>query len=91
MTISFRFPWESAFTGTEVTNPCCPEVAEFEIHISADILFAIQLQYVLNKSRQWLCSEAYQTVVDIADYFVSRVKWSESEGKYNIESKQYVV
>lgn len=41
----FRFPWESAFTGREVTQPCCMEVAEFEHHITGCIAFAIR-QYI---------------------------------------------
>ncbi|KOB67253.1 Maltose phosphorylase [Operophtera brumata] len=36
----FRFPWERTYTGVEVTQPCCPEVAEFEQHISRCIAFA---------------------------------------------------
>jgi trehalose/maltose hydrolase-like predicted phosphorylase len=29
-----RFPWESAFTGTEVTPDCCPETRDNQQHIT---------------------------------------------------------
>lgn len=44
----FRFPWESAFTGYETTQPCCPEVAKYQHHITADVSFAIR-QYLAVK------------------------------------------
>jgi hypothetical protein len=37
---NLRFPWESAYTGLDVTPDCCPEVKLYQLHISGDIAFA---------------------------------------------------
>ncbi|KOB67254.1 Maltose phosphorylase [Operophtera brumata] len=48
------FPWESAYTGVEVTQPCCPEVAEFEQHISGCIAFAARQFLATTRNEEWL-------------------------------------
>ncbi|XP_017476071.1 PREDICTED: acid trehalase-like protein 1 [Rhagoletis zephyria] len=68
-----RFPWESAYTGTEVINVCCPEIATQEIHISPDILFALQQHYALTDSTEWLCRVAWPIAQEVAEFLVSRV------------------
>ncbi|XP_062121281.1 protein-glucosylgalactosylhydroxylysine glucosidase isoform X2 [Drosophila sulfurigaster albostrigata] len=67
-----RFPWESAYTGTEVTNPCCPEVAQQEIHISPDISFALQKLFAQSQDYNWLCERAWPIVAEVADFLLSR-------------------
>ncbi|XP_061397704.1 protein-glucosylgalactosylhydroxylysine glucosidase [Musca vetustissima] len=79
-----RFPWESAFTGTEVTNPCCPEVAKQEIHISADIVIALQGFYETTFDRTWLCSTAWPLACEIATFLVSRTEFNLKTNKYHI-------
>ncbi|XP_018793331.1 PREDICTED: acid trehalase-like protein 1 [Bactrocera latifrons] len=69
-----RYPWESAYTGTEVTNPCCPEIAAQEIHISPDILLALQQHYAVTHSKEWLCRVAWPIAKEVAEFLVSRVK-----------------
>lgn len=49
-----RFPWESAFTGREVTQPCCPEVAEFEQHVTGCIAFAARQYVAVTRDEDWL-------------------------------------
>lgn len=34
-----RFPWESAFTGTEVTPDCCPETRDNQQHITGNSIY----------------------------------------------------
>jgi len=36
----YRFPWEAAFTGVEVTPEVCPLCRENQQHITGDIAFA---------------------------------------------------
>lgn len=50
----YRFPWESAYTGVEVTQPCCPDVAIFEQHISGCISFAIRQYLATTRDEEWL-------------------------------------
>ncbi|XP_065358226.1 protein-glucosylgalactosylhydroxylysine glucosidase [Calliphora vicina] len=81
-----RFPWESAYTGTEATNPCCPEVATQEIHISADIAVALQQFYATTYKRDWLCSTAWPLVREIATFLQSRVTWQKETKQYHIQN-----
>ncbi|XP_013098590.2 protein-glucosylgalactosylhydroxylysine glucosidase [Stomoxys calcitrans] len=81
-----RFPWESAFTGTEVTNPCCPEVAEQEIHISADIAASLEGFYATTFDHQWLCGTAWPLIREIASFLCSRTELNATTGKYHIKN-----
>uniref|UniRef100_A0A1A9WXQ2 Protein-glucosylgalactosylhydroxylysine glucosidase n=1 Tax=Glossina brevipalpis TaxID=37001 RepID=A0A1A9WXQ2_9MUSC len=80
-----RFPWESAFTGAEVTNPCCPEVAQQQIHISADIGLALLHFYTITHDETWLCERAWLLASEIADFLVSRVTWNSTTDLYHIK------
>ncbi|XP_039493003.1 protein-glucosylgalactosylhydroxylysine glucosidase [Drosophila santomea] len=73
-----RFPWESAYTGSEVTNPCCPEVAEQEIHISPDISFALQRFFAQSNDSEWTCDTAWPITAEVADFLVSRATCDDS-------------
>lgn len=75
-----RFPWESAFTGTEVTHPCCPEIAQQEIHISPDIMFAMQKHFAQTNDYVWLCEHAWPIAADVAEFLLSRASCEESQG-----------
>ncbi|XP_017153393.1 protein-glucosylgalactosylhydroxylysine glucosidase [Drosophila miranda] len=72
-----RFPWESAYTGTEVTNPCCPEVAQQEIHISPDISFALQKFFAHSGDYAWVCDKAWPIAAEVAEFLVSRAACEE--------------
>lgn len=85
----FRFPWESAYTGTEVTNPCCPEVATQEIHISADIAVALQQFYATTYKRDWLCNTAWPLIREIASFLQSRVTWKRQTKQFHVLSKYW--
>jgi hypothetical protein len=51
---SNRFPWESAFTGAEVTPDCCPETSENQQHITADVSLAARQYFALTHDTDWL-------------------------------------
>ncbi|KAH8266659.1 hypothetical protein KR018_007971, partial [Drosophila ironensis] len=72
-----RFPWESAYTGTEVTNPCCPTIAQQEIHISPDITFALQKFFGQSGDLAWTCETAWPIAAEVAEFLVSRVACEE--------------
>ncbi|KAH8334571.1 hypothetical protein KR059_011505, partial [Drosophila kikkawai] len=74
-----RFPWESAYTGTEVTNPCCPEVAQQEIHISPDISFAMQKFFAQSEDYVWTCDTAWPIAAEVAEFLVSRATCEERQ------------
>ncbi|XP_073419378.1 protein-glucosylgalactosylhydroxylysine glucosidase isoform X1 [Dendrobates tinctorius] len=78
-----KFPWESALTGYEV----CPEkiYGDQEIHINGDVLMMFRQYYYMTKDVDFFAlSGGWDVVSSIADYWCSRVVWSEEEGCYHI-------
>ncbi|CAH2067404.1 unnamed protein product, partial [Iphiclides podalirius] len=82
----YRFPWESAYTGTEVTQPCCPEVAEFEQHISGCISFAARQYLATTRDEEWLKQGGCSLVTHIADFWASRAVINYTSGYYDISN-----
>uniref|UniRef100_A0A8C9N0K0 Protein-glucosylgalactosylhydroxylysine glucosidase n=1 Tax=Serinus canaria TaxID=9135 RepID=A0A8C9N0K0_SERCA len=78
-----KFPWESAATGREV----CPEeiYGAQEIHITGDVLMAFE-QYYCTTQDQKLFQEdgGWELVEAVAQYWCSRMVWSEEEQLYHI-------
>ncbi|KFQ52111.1 Acid trehalase-like 1, partial [Nestor notabilis] len=78
-----KFPWESAATGREV----CPEeiYGAQEIHVTGDVLVAFE-QYYHTTQDQKLFREAggWRLVCAVAQYWCSRMVWSEEEQCYHI-------
>ncbi|NXS14134.1 PGGHG glucosidase, partial [Neodrepanis coruscans] len=78
-----KFPWESAATGREV----CPEeiYGAQEIHINGDVLMALE-QYYCTTQDQKLFQEdgGWELVEAVAQYWCSRMVWSEEEQLYHI-------
>eukprot|EP00981_Chlorochromonas_danica_P008125 scaffold2028_cov181-Ochromonas_danica.AAC.3 len=77
------FPWESAFSGVE-TCPTFAATGLREDHISGDISFAIWQQWLLLHDKQWLQDIAYPMLVDIADFWLSRAVYDNSDGLWHI-------
>ncbi|CAG0920549.1 unnamed protein product [Notodromas monacha] len=76
-----RFPWESGFTGSEVTPDCCPDVRDNEQHITADIALAAKQYIDLTQDLEWLTSPQTSTqetgcdlLLDIGNFWLSRVQ-----------------
>jgi trehalose/maltose hydrolase-like predicted phosphorylase len=93
-----RFPWESSFTGREVTPGSCPEVSDFEIHITGDIAFAIRQYISSTRDEEWLrkVQPSYRVsgcglIRDIAEFWVSRAVFNASSAHYEINGKLVVV
>ncbi|NXG05484.1 PGGHG glucosidase, partial [Sakesphorus luctuosus] len=78
-----KFPWESAATGREV----CPEeiYGAQEIHVTGDVLMAFE-QYYCTTQDQKLFQEdgGWELVEAVAQYWCSRMVWSEDEQLYHI-------
>ncbi|XP_063701061.1 protein-glucosylgalactosylhydroxylysine glucosidase-like [Culicoides brevitarsis] len=76
-----RFPWESGFTGREVT----PEpIYSNEIHITADVSFAMRQYFAMTHDKEWLIDEGCEMSREIARFFASRSVFNETTGKYDI-------
>ncbi|NXA41072.1 PGGHG glucosidase, partial [Eudromia elegans] len=78
-----KFAWESAATGREV----CPEeiYGAQEIHVTGDVLMAFE-QYYHSTQDQKLFREdgGWHLVGAVAQYWCSRMVWSEEEQCYHI-------
>lgn len=79
-----RFPWESGYTGREVTPDCCPQNPMFQQHITADIAFAVKSHFVATHDINWFrtvgCALSYGT----AEFWESRVQFNETSKLYEI-------
>jgi len=86
-----RFPWESCFTGREVTPDWCPETRDLQIHVTGDISLAVRQYISATRDKQWLevTQPKYLTngcglVREIALFWVSRAVFNASTGFYDI-------
>ncbi|XP_039562518.1 protein-glucosylgalactosylhydroxylysine glucosidase isoform X2 [Passer montanus] len=78
-----KFPWESAATGREV----CPEeiYGAQEIHVTGDVLMAFEQYYCTTQDLKLFREEGgWELVEAVAQYWCSRMVWSEEEQLYHI-------
>ncbi|NXT81415.1 PGGHG glucosidase, partial [Zapornia atra] len=79
-----KFPWESAATGREV----CPEeiYGAQEIHVTGDVLMAFEQYYCTTQDQELFREDGGWKLVDaVAQYWCSRMVWSEEEQCYHIK------
>ncbi|CAF4456403.1 unnamed protein product, partial [Adineta steineri] len=81
----FRFPWESARTGVDVTPDCCPEVRLYQMHITGDIAFAARQYVAATGDQNWLKSErGGDLIYETARFWASRVTYNPTRDQYDI-------
>lgn len=77
------YPWESDRSGEEA----CPTDAPtgiYEHHISADVAIAVWNWFRMSGDRQWLESEGWPVLRDVADFWVSRASRN-PDGSFSIK------
>ncbi|CAO1329983.1 unnamed protein product, partial [Diamesa serratosioi] len=79
-----RYPWESAATGHEVIQPCCPNIAKYEQHVTGDVSFALRYFLSLSHDFNWLLLEGCQLATEIAQFWESRVHFNDTSKFYDI-------
>lgn len=85
--LRFRFPWESARTGVDVTPECCPEVRLYQMHITGDIAFAARQYVAASGDRSWLTSEkGTDLIYETARFWASRAVFNTNKQQYEILS-----
>ena len=88
-----QFPWESAATGEETTPTWVPHWADrtqlvriwtgdIEIHISADIAYAVYQYWRVTGDDQWLIDKGAELILDTANFWAAR-------SEYNAESDRF--
>ncbi|CAF1657300.1 unnamed protein product, partial [Didymodactylos carnosus] len=83
----WRFPWESARTGVDVTPDCCPEVRLYQMHITGDISFAARQYISATYDLDWLRSQedlGGTLVHETARFWASRAVYNEQRQQYEI-------
>lgn len=90
-----QFPWESAATGEEVTPTWVPDskdrtkliriwTGDIEIHISADITFAVWQYWKTSKDDEFLIHRGAELILETARFWASRVEWHPELSRYEI-------
>jgi trehalose/maltose hydrolase-like predicted phosphorylase len=88
-----QFAWESADTGEEVTPTWVPDPADrrrlvriwtgdIEIHISADIAFAVYQYWRVTGDDEWLVDKGAELILDTAKFWASRAEWNAERERY---------
>jgi beta-phosphoglucomutase len=89
------FAWESAATGDEMTpkwslssDPYVEPVriwnGEREIHISADIAYAVWQYWQITGDDVWMRDFGAEIILDTAIFWLSRVEWHEKQQRYEL-------
>ena len=89
------FAWESAITGDEVTpewatatDPYAETVRiwcrDREIHLSADIAYAIWQYWQITGDDTWLRDYGAEIILDTARFWMSRLEWHEKQERYEL-------
>jgi beta-phosphoglucomutase len=89
------YAWESAATGDEVTprwaipsDPYAEDVRiwcrDREIHISADIAYAVWQYWQTTGDDAWLCDYGAEIILDTALFWMSRLEWNSKEERYEL-------
>jgi len=89
------FAWESAATGDEMTpkwsiqsDPYAEPVRiwcrDREIHISADIAYAVWQYWQATGDDIWMRDCGAEIVIDTAIFWVSRVEWNDRQKRYEL-------
>ena len=90
-----QYPWESAGTGEEVTPTWIPSpwdrtsliriwTGDIEIHISADIAYAIWKYWHASGDESFLLERGAEVILETARFWASRVEWQEDLQRYEI-------
>ncbi|NJP19241.1 MAG: beta-phosphoglucomutase [Hydrococcus sp. CRU_1_1] len=89
------FAWESADTGDEVTprwalpnQPYAEDIRiwcrDREIHISADIPYAIWYYWQATNDDEWLRDYGAEIILDAGVFWISRIEWNPKQQRYEI-------
>jgi kojibiose phosphorylase len=90
------FAWESAVTGDEVTPKWATPTDLYaeavriwcrdrEIHLSADIAYAVWQYWQATRDDTWLCDDyGAEIILDTARFWMSRLEWNEKQERYEL-------
>jgi trehalose/maltose hydrolase-like predicted phosphorylase len=90
-----QFPWESAGSGEEVTPTWVPDpkdrtkliriwTGDIEVHISADIAYAIWQYWQMTGDEAFLLGRGAEVLLETARFWSSRVEWDPERKRFEI-------
>lgn len=79
-----RFPWESAGSGEETTPKWCP-TGWMEVHVIADISFAVWQHYLTTGDEDFLLGPGLELILETARYWSTRAEKKRGGGSYHYE------
>lgn len=88
-----QFPWESAGDGYEVTPTWVPDpkdrtnliriwTGDIQIHISADIAFAIWQYWCVTQDDDFLADRGAEIILETAKFWASRAEWNADQNRF---------
>lgn len=91
------YPWESAFTGDEVTpvwgavDIVTGEATKIwsgfiEQHITSDIAYAVWQYYEITGDEAFMNQYGYEMLFETATFWASRLEWDENQKRYHINN-----
>jgi trehalose/maltose hydrolase-like predicted phosphorylase len=80
----WRYAWESALTGDEVT-PTWAETGRLEQHITADVALAQWQYFLATGNRRWLQTRGWPVIRGAADFWASRAEPG-PDGRFHISN-----
>ena len=87
----WQFPWESAFTGYEMTPLICVPCRDYELHITGDVAFAARQYWAMTRDRKWLLQEGgVNLIVNTATFWVDRAEYNQAQDRYDING-EYII
>ena len=90
-----QYPWESAGTGEEVTPTWVQDpddrtkliriwTGDIEIHITADIVFAICQYWQSTGDNDFILDQGAEVILEAARFWASRVEWKAAQEQFEI-------
>ena len=90
-----QYPWESAGDGREVTPTWVPNpsdranmiriwTGDIEIHISADIVYAVWQYWLVSQDDEFLINRGAEIILETARFWASRLEWNNETGLYEL-------
>lgn len=86
-----RFPWESAYSGEEVTPDICVECRENQQHITGDIAFAARQYISATRDVNWLSEAHTESQYRGVDFIHQMAHFWYTRPTYNIEKDRYEI
>ncbi|KAK7482442.1 hypothetical protein BaRGS_00026259, partial [Batillaria attramentaria] len=81
----WQFPWESAFTGYEMTPDICIPCRDNQQHITGDVMFAARQYWSATHNEEWLQEEGgINLILQTAAFWASRAEYNQGDDRYEI-------